>query len=108
MPEPDTDRLVQCVKLKEELPGLKRQPFPTDFGRYLFDNVSAQAWDDWLKESVRYINTYRVDLSSKEGTEFMLKQLKIWLEIEEGELAQTAWVPEADSATPETPEEDES
>lgn len=98
MPEPDPDRLVQCVKLEQELPGLKRPPFPTDFGQYLFENVSAQAWDEWLKESVRYINTYRVDLSSKEGTEFMLKQLKIWLGMEEGELAQTAWVPPSEDA----------
>ena len=97
MPQPDPDRLVQCVKLKEELPGLKRPPFPTEFGQYLFENISSQAWDDWLKESVRYINTYRVDLSSKEGTEFMLKQLRIWLGEEDGELAQTAWVAPSDA-----------
>jgi len=47
----------------------------------------------WLQESVRYINTYRVDLSSREGAEFMLKQLRIWLGLEEGDQAATAWTP---------------
>ena len=93
MPEADSDRLVHCKKLGKELPGLKRAPFPNDFGQWIYENVSKEAWDMWLAESVRYINTYRVDLSSREGTDFMLKQLKIWLGVEEGELAQTAWVP---------------
>lgn len=93
MAKADPERLVNCIKLGQELPGLARPPFPTDFGRYLHENVSHQAWEQWLEESVRLINTYRVDLSSPEGTEFMLKQLKIWLGLEDGELAQTAWTP---------------
>ena len=93
MPEADPNRLVKCVKLDKELPGLAKPPFPNELGQYVFEHVSKEGWDMWLAESVRYINTYRVDLSSREGTEFMLGQLRIWLGIEEGDLAQTAWVP---------------
>jgi len=93
MPEADPNRLVHCIKLDRELPGLAKPPFPNDLGKFVYDNVSKEAWDVWLQESVRYINTYRVDLSSREGTEFMIKQLRIWLGLEEGELAATAWVP---------------
>ncbi len=93
MPEADPNRLVHCVKLDKELPGLARPPFPNDVGQLVYEKVSKEAWDLWLQESVRYINTYRVDLSSREGTDFMLNQLKIWLGMEEGELAATAWVP---------------
>lgn len=93
MSEPESPRIVHCAKLDQDLPGLARAPFPNDLGQYLYENLSKQAWDMWLAESVRYINTYRVDLSSREGTEFMLEQLKIWLGIEEGQLAATAWVP---------------
>jgi Fe-S cluster biosynthesis and repair protein YggX len=93
MPEADPDRLVKCIKLEKELPGLKKPPFPNDLGKWVFENVSKEAWDMWLQESVRFINTYRVDLSSREGTEFMVKQLKIWLGQEEGDLAATAWTP---------------
>jgi Fe-S cluster biosynthesis and repair protein YggX len=62
-------------------------------GQLIYEKVSKEAWDQWLQESVRYINTYRVDLSSREGTEFMMKQLKIWLGLEHGEQAATAWTP---------------
>ncbi len=93
MAQADPDRLVHCIKLNKELPGLVRPPFPNELGNFVFEKVSKEGWDLWLTESVRYINTYRVDLSSKEGTEFMMKQLRIWLGLEEGDLAATAWTP---------------
>jgi len=74
-----------------------RQPFPTEFGAFLYENLSQQAWGLWLTESVRYINTYRVDLASKEGTDFLLKQMRIWLGLEEGEQVATAWTPPDDA-----------
>ena len=93
MPQADPNRLVHCIKLDKELPGLARPPFPNEVGQLVYEKVSKDAWDMWLQESVRYINTYRVVLSSREGTDFMLKQLKIWLGLEEGDLAATAWTP---------------
>ena len=94
MPEADPDRKVHCVKLKEELPALVKAPLPNELGEYVYEHLSKQGWDLWLQESVRYVNTYQVDLSSKEGTEFMLKQLRIWLGLEQGEMAETAWTPD--------------
>ncbi len=93
MAQADPDHIVHCRKLDKDLPGLAKPPFPTELGKWLYDNVSHEAWEMWLKESVRFINTYRVDLSSRDGAEFMIKQLKIWIGIEEGDLAQTAWTP---------------
>jgi len=93
MPEADPNRLVHCIKLDRELPGLAKPHFPNEMGQLVFEKVSKEGWDLWLQESVRYINTYRVDLSSREGAEFMLKQLRIWMGLEEGDLAATAWTP---------------
>ncbi|MEM6960221.1 MAG: Fe(2+)-trafficking protein [Myxococcota bacterium] len=97
MSEADEHRLVHCKKLEEELPGLTEPPFRNDFGTWVYDNISKQAWDMWLTESVRYINTYRVDLSSEEGSDFMYKQLRIWIGLEDGEMAATAWKPPEES-----------
>lgn len=93
MPDADPNRLVHCKKLGQDLPGLKKPPFPNALGQEIFEHISKEAWDLWLKESVRYINTYRVDLSSKQGQEFMTKQLRIWLGLDDGQLAATAWTP---------------
>ena len=98
MPAADPNRIIHCIKLDKDLPGLMKPPYPTELGQLVFEKVSKEAWDMWLKESVRFINTYRVDLSSREGAEFMMKQLKIWLGFEEGEMAQTAWTPPSEDA----------
>ena len=90
---PEEPRMVQCRKLGKLLPGLKRKPYRNELGQRIYDEVSQEAWDLWLKESVRFINTYRVDLASPEGQKFMLKQAAIFFGFEEGDLAQTAWTP---------------
>jgi Fe-S cluster biosynthesis and repair protein YggX len=86
-------RMVKCHKLGRELPGLPRPPYKNELGKRIYEEISKEAWDGWLKDSVKYINTYRVDLTSTEGQAFMFKQCGIYLGFEEGDLAQTAFVP---------------
>jgi Fe-S cluster biosynthesis and repair protein YggX len=88
-----TDRIVHCVKLGKDLPGLARPPYKNELGKKIFENVSKEAWDMWLKDSVKYINTYRVDLASPEGQKFMFKQCGIYFGFEEGDLPETAFTP---------------
>ena len=42
-------REVNCVKLKKTAEGLDRVPYPGELGAKIFDNVSKEAWDLWLK-----------------------------------------------------------
>lgn len=93
MPEADESRIVHCQKLKKDLPGLKKPPLQNALGQKIFEHVSKEAWDMWLKDSVKLINTYRVDLASKEGQSFMMKQMDVYFGFEEGEIAPTAWTP---------------
>lgn len=93
-----TDRIVHCRKLDKDLPGLARVPYRNELGQRIFAEVSQEAWNMWLKDSVKYINTYRVDLASSEGQKFMLKQCAIYFGYEDGELAETAWTPEERAA----------
>jgi Fe-S cluster biosynthesis and repair protein YggX len=67
-------RKVMCVKLGREAEGLDRPPFRNELGQRLFDNVSKAAWREWLEHSKKLINEYRLDLLSKEGTAFVLKE----------------------------------
>lgn len=90
-------RTVHCKKYDEDLPALPFKPFKDDFGQMLYENISLKAWQDWLRESPRYINTYRVDLQSEEGKKFLRDQMKVFFGFEQGELADTAWVPPSES-----------
>jgi Fe-S cluster biosynthesis and repair protein YggX len=67
-------RMVHCVKLDREAEGLDRKPFPNALGERIYESVSKEGWKQWLAHSTMLINEYRVDLSSKQGTEFLLKQ----------------------------------
>ncbi len=86
-------RTVHCRKLGKDLPGLERPPYKNELGQKIYDEVSKEAWDMWLKDSVKFINTYRVDLASSEGQKFMFDQCAIYFGFKEGDAAQTAFTP---------------
>ena len=56
-------RIVHCVKLNKDLPGLMRQPIPGELGKKIYDNVSQQAWKMFLEYFRMIVNEYRLDLS---------------------------------------------
>jgi len=93
------ERIVHCRLLKKDLPGLDRPPYKNELGKKIFEEVSKEAWQQWLKDSVKYINTYRVDLAAPEGQKFMLDQCAKYFAYEEGELAPTAFVPKTEPET---------
>ncbi len=86
-------RLVFCKKLEKELPGLSRPPYKNALGQRIYEEVSKEAWDMWVKDSVKYINTYRVDLTSAAGQKFMFEQCAVYFGLKEGALAETAFTP---------------
>ena len=90
----DQPRMVMCKKLGKELPGLERPPYKNELGKRIFEEISKEAWEMWKRDSVKYINTYRVDLTSAEGQKFMFDQCAIYFGFQDGQLAQTAFVPE--------------
>jgi len=86
-------RMVMCRKLGKDLPALTRQPYKNELGKRLYEEVSQDAWNMWLKDSVKFINTYRLDLTSAEGQKFMFEQCEVYFGMKEGKLADTAFVP---------------
>jgi len=53
-------RTVHCQMLQQELPGLAFQPWPGDLGKRIFDNISQQAWKNWLSHQTMLINEHRL------------------------------------------------
>ncbi|MGH8582667.1 MAG: oxidative damage protection protein [Gammaproteobacteria bacterium] len=53
-------RLVQCVKLGKEAEGLAAPPYPGDLGRRIFEQVSKEAWQLWLRHQTMLINENRL------------------------------------------------
>lgn len=53
-------RMVKCVKLGKEAPGLDFQTYPGELGKRIFENVSKEAWDQWMGRQTMLINEYRL------------------------------------------------
>ncbi|HEY3250965.1 MAG TPA: oxidative damage protection protein [Ignavibacteria bacterium] len=58
------ERIVKCIKLGAELPGLDAPPTPTELGKRVYENVSKQAWQEFLEYFKMVVNEYRLDLTS--------------------------------------------
>lgn len=69
-------RMVQCVKLQREAEGLDRQPYPGDLGKRVFDNVSKQAWQDWLRHQTMLINENRLSPIDPKARSFLEEQME--------------------------------
>jgi Fe-S cluster biosynthesis and repair protein YggX len=77
MAEEKTVRTVFCAKLQKELPGLDETPFDTHpLGKRIYDNVSKEAWKQWVEHMKMIMNEYRLNLANPEAQEFLLKQME--------------------------------
>jgi Fe-S cluster biosynthesis and repair protein YggX len=69
-------RTVHCVKLRREAEGLDLPPYPGELGKRIFDNVSRQAWQDWLEHQKRLINEMRLNLMDAKARKYLADQME--------------------------------
>lgn len=70
--------MVMCAKLGRELPGMVYKPFVTELGQRIYDNISQEAWKQWIEHSKRIVNEYRIDLASQQGQKILLEQAELF------------------------------
>jgi Fe-S cluster biosynthesis and repair protein YggX len=68
--------IVNCVKLGREAEGLDRQPYPGDLGKRVFENVSKEAWAEWLKHQTMLLNEYRLSPIDPKARTFLEEQME--------------------------------
>ena len=76
---------VFCVKTQRDGERMDRQPYPNALGERILASVSKDGWQLWLAHSTMLVNEYRIDVSSRQGTEFLLKQAEEFFFGEGGE-----------------------
>ena len=64
-------RMVQCIKLGKEAPGMKFAPLPNELGKRIFDNVSQEAWDAWTRHQTMLINENRLSLADPRARQYL-------------------------------------
>ena len=68
--------MVHCVKLGKEAPGMKFLPFPNELGKRIYDNVSQEAWDGWLRYQTMIINENRLSLADPRARQYITQQME--------------------------------
>lgn len=72
-------RMVFCVKLGQEAPGLDFPPMKGELGQRIYNEISAEAWKGWLRHSTMVINELRLNPSEPEGQKVLREQLEQYL-----------------------------
>ncbi len=78
-------RMVNCKVLKKEAEGLDEPPYPGEIGQRIYDNISQQGWQEWLKRLTMIINENRLSSADPGSLEIIEKHMLGFL-FNEGEM----------------------
>jgi Fe-S cluster biosynthesis and repair protein YggX len=69
-------RMVNCVKLGKELPGLDRAPWKGALGQRVYEHVSKDAWKMWVDHSKMLLNEFRLNPLDPNSQKIMEDQME--------------------------------
>ena len=96
-PRGNGPRIVYCVKLGRELPGLAKPPFPGALGQRIYEQISQQAYDMWEAQRTLIINHYGLNLADPEARKILREQMEEFFFADDARMPE-GWVPETAGA----------
>jgi len=54
-------RMIQCRVLKRSAPGLDRPPYPGELGQRIYQEISRDAWLQWLDQLSVLMNDHHLN-----------------------------------------------
>jgi len=69
-------RMVNCVKLGRELPGLDKPPFPGSLGQRIYEHISREAYNLWPAQATVIINHYGLSLGDPNAQKILMQQME--------------------------------
>ena len=69
-------RTVHCVKLGREAEGLERAPYPGPLGQRIFESVSKDGWQLWLRHQTMLINENRLNAMDPKARKFLAEEME--------------------------------
>ena len=71
-------RTVNCIHLKKEADGLEFLPYPGELGKKIYDNVSKEAWQLWMKHQTMLVNENRLNLADQRARQYLARQMELF------------------------------
>ena len=69
-------RMVNCVVLKREAPGLAYLPYPGELGKRIYESVSQEGWQRWVAHQTTLINEYRLTPIEPKARKFLQAEME--------------------------------
>ncbi|WP_018230269.1 oxidative damage protection protein [Methyloversatilis universalis] len=69
-------RMVNCIKLGREAEGLDFAPIPGPLGARIYESVSKEAWQQWVKYQTMLINENRLSLMDARARKYLAEQME--------------------------------
>ena len=76
-------RTVICRKYQREMEALERPPFPGPRGQKIFEEVSKQAWQEWIAHQTLLINERRLNMMDRTTRAFLEQEMEKFFANEE-------------------------
>jgi Fe-S cluster biosynthesis and repair protein YggX len=72
-------RKVNCLLLKREAEGLDYLPYPGELGKRIYDNISKEAWAQWVAHQTMLINENRLTPIEPKARAFLVAEMEKFL-----------------------------
>ena len=69
-------RMVKCIKLGREAEGLDFPPMPGEVGKRIYEGVSKEAWQQWVRMQTMLINENRLNLADPQARKYLAEQVQ--------------------------------
>ncbi|WP_338415597.1 oxidative damage protection protein [uncultured Sphaerotilus sp.] len=69
-------RTIQCILLKKEAEGLDFPTYPGELGKRIYQSVSKEAWQQWLKHQTMLVNENRLNLADARARQYLARQME--------------------------------
>ena len=68
-------RIVHCIKLDKDAEGLDFPPYPGELGKRIYENVSKEAWQAWVRLQTMLVNEYRLNMVDAKARAYLKEQM---------------------------------
>jgi Fe-S cluster biosynthesis and repair protein YggX len=75
----DKNNSVFCTRLRQKMPALSDAPLNGAIGQTIQQNVSEEAWNEWVEAQIKIINEERLDLSEQPAQQRLYQQMVAFL-----------------------------
>lgn len=64
-------RMVHCIRLGREAEGLDFAPYPGALGQRIYEQVSKEGWQEWIRHQTMLVNENHLSLADARARKYL-------------------------------------